>query len=127
MQVASTSRMKKVLSSPSDPWDNGHIENVHNFLKKWMWKHVSSEHTWDEVAHIACAADNFVPDKHSKESTFFLMFGWDAYTPLVKLLNLNLRYVCNNMNLLVLDTLWDIYALETQNINFLGEDKNISF
>ena len=39
-----------------------------------------SELEWDEVVHIACSAYNFVPNEHSKESAFFLMFGRDMYT-----------------------------------------------
>ena len=44
------------------------IEIVLNFLKMCLWKHVPSELAWDEVTHIACAAYNFVPNMHSKES-----------------------------------------------------------
>ena len=55
-----------------------------------IWKHVSSEfacdevvHTFacDEVVHTACTAYNYVTIEHSKEGTFFLIFGRDAYTP----------------------------------------------
>ena len=33
---------------------------------------------WDDVIPLACAAYNFVPNEHSKESPFFLMFGIEA-------------------------------------------------
>ena len=46
----------------------------------------------------------------------FLMFGRDAYTSFMWLLNLKLRYPGNNRNLLVLDALWDNYALTIYNI-----------
>ena len=49
------------------------------------------------------------------------MFERDAYTPLVALLNLKLRYVGNDKSLLALDTLWDIYALPIYNIKLSRE------
>ena len=90
MQVASTLRMKQVFSCPYYPHGNGCFENVHNFLKMCLWKHVSSELVWDEVVYIAFVAYNFVPNEHSKE------FERDAYTPFVQLLNPRLRYVDND-------------------------------
>ena len=45
----------QLFSSPYYPQGNGHIENVHNFLKMCIQKHVFSELAWDEVVHIACA------------------------------------------------------------------------
>ena len=77
-----------------------HIENVHNFLNICIQKHVSSKPAWDEVVPIICAVYNFVPNKHSKESAFFLMFGRDVYTPLVQLLKPKLRYIGNGKHLL---------------------------
>ena len=91
-QVADTLEWKKVFSSPYYPQGNGCIEKLHNFLKACIWEYVSPEFAWDEVVPIACAAYNFVQNVHSNGSTFFLMFGWDAYTSLVQLLNLKLRY-----------------------------------
>ena len=41
---------------------------------------------WDDVVPLACAAYNFLPNKHSRESPFFLMFGRDPKLPLNTLL-----------------------------------------
>ena len=41
---------------------------------------------WDDVVPFACAAYNFLPNEHSKESLFFIMFGRDGILPLNKLL-----------------------------------------
>ena len=76
--------MKHVFSSPYYPRDSGHIENACNFLKACIQKHVSTKLAWDEVAHIACAACNFVPNGHSEVSAFFLMLERDASKPLLK-------------------------------------------
>ena len=66
MFVASTLGIKQVFSSPYYPCINGHIENVHSFLKTCIQKLVSSELTWDEGTHIASPAYHFVPIKDSK-------------------------------------------------------------
>ena len=111
MQVASTVAMKQVSSSPNYHLGNGHIENVHNFLKVCIQNHVSSEPAWDEVAHIICAAYNFFPNE-----CIFIMFGRYVNTPLVQLLNPKLIYIGNDKSLLALDDLRDIYALIVHNI-----------
>ena len=36
---------------------------------------------WDDLP-LSCAAYNFLPNEHSKESPFFLMFGREARIPL---------------------------------------------
>ena len=91
------------------------------FLKICTQKHVLSDLALDEVVHIACAAYNFVRNKHSEDSTFFLMFGRDAYAPLVQLLNTRLRYVLNGKNLIALDALQDVYALVIHNLKLSRE------
>ena len=106
--VASTLGVKQVFSSSYYPQGHGHIENVHNFMKIYIWKHIPYELACEEVVQIACAAYNCVPIKHSKESRFFLIFGRDVYTPLVHLLNPKHRYVGNVKSL---DGLWDSSVL----------------
>ena len=58
----------------------------HYFLKACISKHITPQIEWDDVVPLACAAYNFLPNEHSKESPFFLMFGRDAILPLNKLL-----------------------------------------
>ena len=41
---------------------------------------------WSEIVPMACAAYNFFPNEHSRESPFFLMFGRDPRIPLTELL-----------------------------------------
>ena len=67
----------KVYSPPFHPQSNGQIEGFHVFLKACLAKHVSQELEWDEVCLIATAAYNFLPNEHSRESPFFIMFGRD--------------------------------------------------
>ena len=95
-EVAFTLGMKQVFSSPYYPWCNRHIENVHNFVKTCIWRHVSSELVLDEVAHIASAAYSFILTAHSKESAFFLIFGRDVSTLSVHLFNTKPRYIGND-------------------------------
>ena len=68
-------------------------------------KHVSSELVWDEMVDIGCCVYNIVPNEHSKEIAFFLIFGRNAYIPLVQLLNPKIGYMGENMSLLALDAL----------------------
>ena len=78
----------KIYTAPYQPSSNGHIEDFHNFLKACISKHVSPPQLdWTTVILSACAAYNFLPNEHSKESPFFLMFGGDAV--LLEVIRLN--------------------------------------
>ena len=98
------------------PQSNGRIEGFHNFLKACLSKHVSVKLEWDDVIPLACAAYNFMPNEHSKESPFFLMFGREALLPLNTLFKPTIRYLGNNDNLLSLEALKNIYQLVAENL-----------
>ena len=65
----------KIYTPPSHPASNGRIEGFHAFLKACKSKHRTPQLRWDDLLPLACAAYNFMPNEHSKESPFFLMFG----------------------------------------------------
>ena len=71
---------------------------------------------WDDVVPLACAADNFMPNEHSKESPFFLMFGREALLPLNTLFKPSVRYLGNDENLLSLEALKNIYQLVAEKL-----------
>ena len=71
---------------------------------------------WDDVVPLACAAYNFLPNEHSRESPFFLMFGRDPKLPLNTLLQPKIRYLGDNENLLSLEALKNIYQLVAENL-----------
>ena len=78
MDVATTLGVEhRVYSLLYHPLSNGRIEGFHNFLKACMSKHVSKFLEWDQVIPLAYTAYNFSPNKCSKESPSFLMFGRD--------------------------------------------------
>ena len=81
-----------------------------------MAKHITAELEWDDVITLACAAYNFFPNEHSRESPFFLMFGRDPLIPLNKLLRPKLRYLGNEEGILSLETLQNIYQLVVTNL-----------
>ena len=72
----------KIYTLPYHPASNGRIEGFHAFLKACISKHISPQLEWDDLVPLACAAYNFIPNEHSKESPFFLMFGRDLVLPL---------------------------------------------
>ena len=72
---------------------------------------------WTEVVPLACASKKFVPNEHSRESPFFLMFGRDPVLPLNLLLAPNYRYMGNNANLLSLDALKNMYHIAAENLH----------
>ena len=76
----------KLYTPPYHPTSNGHIEGFHAFLKACIAKHVAPQLEWDALILLACAAYNFIPNEHSKESPFFLMFRRDPVLPLNTLL-----------------------------------------
>ena len=106
----------KIYTTPYRPSFNGCIEGFHNFLKACIAKHISSQLEWTSVIPLACAAYNFLPNEHSKESPFFLMFGRDAVLPLNSLLSPQLRYLGNNLNILSLEALKNMYQIATENL-----------
>ena len=77
----------KNYTASYQPSSNGRIEGFHNFLKACISKHISPQLEWTSVVPLACAAYNFLPNEHSKESPFFLMFGRDSALSLNKLLS----------------------------------------
>ena len=77
---------------------------------------VSSRLEWDDVVPLACAAYNFMPNEHSKESPFFLMFGREALLPLNTLFKPSVRYLGNDENFLSLEALKNIYQLVAENL-----------
>ena len=106
----------KIYTAPYRPSSNGRIEGFHNFLKSCISKHVSSQLEWPSVLPLACAASNFLPNEHSKESPFFLMFGRDAVLPLNSLLSPQLRYLGNDLYVLSLEALKNMYLIVTENL-----------
>ena len=78
---------------------------------------------WDDVIPLACAAYNFFPNEHSRESPFFLMFGRDPLLPLTKLLRPKLRYLGNDESILSLESLQNIYQLVVTNLKIAREKR----
>ena len=81
---------------------------------------------WDDVVPLACAAYNFFPNEHSRESPFFLMFGRDPLSPLTKLLRPKLRYLGNEESILSLESLQNIYQLVVTNLKTAREKRQPS-
>ena len=79
-------KLDKLYTPPYHPAFNGRIEGFHAFLKACIAKRVMPQLEWDVLVTLASAAYNFIPNEHSKESPFFLMFGRDPVLPLNTLL-----------------------------------------
>ena len=114
----------KIYSPPFHPQSNGRIEGFHHFLKACLAKHVCKTKEWSELVPMACAAYNFFPNKHSRESPFFLMFGRDPRIPLMELLTPRVRYLGMDENVLSLEALTEIYHLVAQNLKLARERMN---
>ena len=106
----------KVYSPPFHPQSNGQIEGFDVFLKACLAKHVSQELEWDEVCPIATAAHNFLPNEHSRESPFFIMFGRDPRIPLTEILGPCIRYLGTDETILSLESLCKIYLIVAENL-----------
>ena len=76
---------------------------------------------WDILVPLACAAYNFIPNKHSKESPFFLMFGRDPVLPLNTLLGPKMRYVGNDINILSLEAMKNMFEIAATNLKMAQE------
>ena len=106
----------KIYSPPFHPQSNGRIEGYHQFLKACLAKHVTKQMEWVQVIPLACAAYNFFPNEHSRESPFFLMFGRDPRVPLTQLFTPKIRYLGTNESILSLEALTEIYHMVAHNL-----------
>ena len=106
----------KLYTSPYYLVSNGTIEGFHAFLKACIPKHVAPQLEWDVLVPLACAAYNFIPNEHSKESPFFLMFGRDPILPLNTLLGPKMRYLGNDINVLSLEAIKYMFEIAATNL-----------
>ena len=65
---------------------------------------------------LACAAYNFIPNEHLRESPFFLMFGRDPVLPLDTLLGPKMRYLGNDINILSLEAMKSMFEIAMTNL-----------
>ena len=113
--------MNKLYTPPYHPASNGRIEGFHAFLKACISKHKSPQLERDDLVPLVCAAYNFIPNEHSKESLFFLMFGRDLVLPLNTLLEPKIRYIGNDINIISLETMKNLYEVVTTNLKLAQE------
>ena len=113
----------KIYSLPYRPQSNGRIESFHYFLKACIAKHIAPQLECDDIVPLACAAYNFLPNEHSRESPFFLMFGRDPLLLLTKLLKPKIRYLGNDENILFLEALKNMYQLVVTNLRYAREKR----
>ena len=111
----------KLYTPPYHPASNGRIEGFHAFLKACISKHITPQLEWDDLVPLACAAYNFIPNEHSKESPFFLMFGRDPVLPLNTLLEPKIRYMGNDINIISLEAMKNLYEITATNLKLAQE------
>ena len=70
---------------------------------------------WGVLIPLACAAYNFIPNEHSKEFPFFL-FGRDPVLPLNTLLGPKMRYLGNDLNILFLEAMKNMFEIAATNL-----------
>ena len=92
------------------------LEGFHAFLKACIAKHIAPQLEWDVLVPLACAAYNFIPNEHSKESPFFLMFERDPVLPLNTLLEAKIRYMGNDVNVLSLEAMKNMFEIAATNL-----------
>ena len=76
---------------------------------------------WDVLVPLACAAYNFIPNEHSKESPFFIMFGRDSVLPPNTLLGPKVRYLGNDINVLSLEAMKNMFEIAATNLKIAWE------
>ena len=111
----------KLYAPPYHSASNGRIEGFHAFLKVCIAKHVAPQLEWDVLILLACATYNFIPNEHSKESLFFLMFGRDPVLPLNTLLGPKMRYLGNDINALSLEAMKNMFEIAATNLKIARE------
>ena len=112
---------RKIYSPPYRLQSNGKIEGFHKFLKSCLAKHISRHREWDDVVPLATALYIWLPDQHSKESPFFVMFGRDAVTNLSQLTKPKLRYMGTEDLILDLKLMSSIFQTQIHNLRMARE------
>ena len=112
---------RKIYSPPYRPQSNGCIKGFYKFLKSCLAKHISRHREWDDVVPIATASYNWLPNQHSKESPFFIMFGRDALTNLSHLTKPDLRYMGTEDLILDLELMSSIFQTQIHNLRMARE------
>ena len=121
-QISKELRLEyKLYTLPYHPASNGTIEAYHAFLKACIAKHVAPQLEWDVLIPLACTAHNFIPNEHSKESPFFLMFGRDPVLPLNTLLGPKMRYLGNDLSVLSLEAMKNMFQIAATNLKMARE------
>ena len=113
--------MHKLYTPLYHPASNGRIEGFYPSLKACIAKHITPQLEWDDLVPLACAAYNFIPNEHSKESPFFLMFGRDPVLPLNTLLEPKIRYMGNDINILSLEAMKNMFEVAATNLKLARE------
>ena len=117
IQVADQLGVERKIYTPTyRPQSNGHIVGFHNFLKTCLSKHISRHIEWDDITPMATASYNWLPNQHSKESPFFVMFGRDALTNLQHLIKPKLRYMGTIDLILDLELMLNIFQVQIHNL-----------
>ena len=111
----------KLHTPPYHLVSNGRIEGFHALLKACIAKHVAPQLECNVLIPLACAAYNFVPHEHSKESPFFLMFGREPFLPLNTLLGPKMRYLGNDINILSLEVMKNMFEIAATNLKIVRE------
>ena len=88
--LAKTLSFRHIQSSPRNPRANGHIKNVHNFLKRTMKKirHGNKSIKWHEAIQIAVHNYNTFHSASNGHSPVLLYFRRECSNPLFNKLNL---------------------------------------
>ena len=111
----------KLYTPPYHPSLNGRIEGFHAFLKPCIAKHVSPHLKWDVLIPLACAAYNFIPNEHSKESYSSLCLEGIMYYPLNTSLESKMRYLGNDLNILSLEATKNMFEIAATNLKMARE------
>ena len=112
---------RKIYSPPYRSQSNGRIKGFHKFLKSCLAKHISRHREWDDVVALATASYNWLPNQHSKESPFFIMFGRDALTNLSQLTKPNLRYMGTEDLILDLELMSNVFQTQIHYLRMARE------
>ena len=107
---------RMIYTPPYRSQSNGCIEDFHNFLKACLSKHISRNRESDDVTPLATASYNWLPNQHSRESPFFIMFGRDVLTNLQHLIKPKLRYMGTSELILDLELMSNIYQVQIHNL-----------
>ena len=108
--------MYKLYTPPNHPASNGRIEGFHAFLKACISKHIAPQLEWDDLVPWHVLPTILYPMNIQRNHLSFLCLEETPSYPLILYWNQKKRYLGNDLNVLSLDAMKNMFEIAATNL-----------